>query len=260
MSRILVALFLLACTPAAPPTMTQTTFTRYVALGDSISIDVYPANDVARRYPGRASTDKLGAVSLLVRNDDKLWPEFRGRDLQTSQRSLRFDEQRDDLTSDGATTQSLLRQVERIERSDEPTLVTITAGGNDLLGHIGSPGPSPAPEIAARLRTAVARVLELRPNAVILIGTVYDPSDGTNRLPGYTRTLDREAEWLAEYNDLLRRFVTTDRRLRLADIHRHFLGHGLTAPESERWYLRESIIEPSARGASEVRRVWLEAM
>lgn len=232
--------------------MIELTFTLYIALGDSISIDVYPAADVARRYPGKASTDRLGAASLLVKNDDKLWPEFRGRDLRTAQPSIRFA----DLTADGATTHSLLRQVEQIERGNEPTLVTVTAGGNDLLGTIGSPGPSPAPEIFERLRTAVQRVLERRPNAVVLVGTVYDPSDGTNRLPGYTRPLEREAKWLDEYNNLIRKFVKTDRHLRLADIHRHFLGHGLTAPPDERWYWRGLIIEPGARGASEVRRVW----
>lgn len=241
-------------------TKPTTTFTRYVALGDSISIDIYPAHDVERRFPGRASTTRLGAVSLLVNNDDKLWPEFRGRDLSTLQPSLQFDAYRDDLTADGATTQSLLRQVERIERSEEPTLVTITAGGNDLLGSIGARGPSPAPEIFERLRTAVTRILELRPNALILIGTVYDPSDGTRRLPGYARTLDREAQWLEEYNDLLREYAKSDPRLRLADIHQHFLTHGLTAPVEEQWYLRESIIEPGARGASEVRRLWLSAI
>lgn len=257
---LVTLLLLLACTPATKPTMTQTTFTRYYALGDSISIDVYPASDAARRFPGRYSTDRLGAVSLLVRNDDKLWPEFRGRDLRTLQPSLQFDADRHDLTSDGATTHSVLRQLESIEPGDEPTLVTITAGGNDLLGAIGAPGPSPARAIFERLRTAVARIFELRPNATIVIGTVYDPSDGTRRLPGYTRTLDREDAWLTEYNDLIRHLVMTDRRLRLADIHAHFMGHGLTAPQDEQWYLRESIIEPSARGASEVRRLWLAAI
>ncbi len=228
--------------------------TRYIALGDSISIDIYPAEDAERRYPGRASTDRLGAASLLVKNDDRMWPEFRGRDLRTLQPSIAFD----DLTADGATTESLLRQVLRIERSDEPTLVTITAGGNDLLSYIGAPGPSPANIIGERLRSAIARVLDVRPNAMVLVGTVYDPSDGTKRLPGYIRALDREAAWLDEYNDLVRNLVTTDKRLRLADIHRHFLGHGLTVDVDEQWYLRESIIEPNARGASEVRRLWLE--
>lgn len=219
-------------------------FALYIALGDSISIDVYPLHDAQLRYPGKFSTDKLGAASLLCRNDDKMWPEFKGRDLQPM-RCL-------DLTADGATTVSLLRQVEQIKPSDEPTLVTITAGGNDLLGVIGS-RDNPVPEIAGRLKAAVLRVLELRPNATIIVGTVYDPSNGTRRLPGYTRELTREAEWLDEYNDFVRKLVKSDKRLRLADIHKHFMGH----PE---WFLPESIIEPSARGASEVRRLWVEGM
>ncbi|MFL6248705.1 MAG: SGNH/GDSL hydrolase family protein [Thermoanaerobaculia bacterium] len=238
----------------------MTPFTRYIALGDSISIDIYPAEDAERRYPGRASTDRLGAVSLLVRNDDRMWPEFRGRDLRTLQPSLDFDEQRDDLTADGATTESVLRQVLHIDRSEEPTLVTVTAGGNDLLGYIGSPGPSPAIAIAGRLRKGIERVLEVRPNAFVLVGTVYDPSDGTKRLPGYTRSLEREAAWLDEYNDRVRKLAAVDERLRIVDIHQHFLGHGLTVDVDEQWYLRESIIEPNARGASEVRRLWLELL
>jgi lysophospholipase L1-like esterase len=231
-------------------------FSRYIALGDSISIDVYPAHDAERRYPGKASTELLGAASLLYRNDDRFWPEFKGRDLHTLLPELQFD----DLTADGATTQSLLRQVEQIAKSDEPTVVTITAGGNDLLGQIGWRGGDPVPEISSRLETAVHRLLEKRPNATVLLGTVYDPSDGTNKLPGYTRALEREAEWLATYNDFVRELAAGDGRIRLADIHQHFLGHGLTVPQGERWYLQESIIEPSARGASEVRRLWLDAL
>jgi hypothetical protein len=46
----------------------------------------------------------------------------------------------------------------------------------------------------------------------------------------------------------------------LADVHRHFLGHGVTAPAQERWYWSPNPIEPSARGASEIRRVWWAAV
>jgi lysophospholipase L1-like esterase len=232
------------------------TFGRYVALGDSISIDIYPFHDAERRYPGKASTDRLGAASLLYRNDDRFWPEFEGRDLHTLLPSLQFV----DLTADGATTESLLRQVEQVPPGDEPALVTITAGGNDLLGRIGSRERSPVAEIFGRLRGAVERLLGKLSAATILLGTVYDPSDGTNKLPGYQRSLNEEAQWLSDYNDAVRKLAGTDRRLRLADIHEHFLGHGLTVPEHERWYLQESIIEPNARGASEVRRVWLDAL
>ncbi|HKR63714.1 MAG TPA: SGNH/GDSL hydrolase family protein [Thermoanaerobaculia bacterium] len=227
-------------------------FRRYVSLGDSISIDVYPAEDARLRFPGRFTNSRLGAASLLVRNDDRLWPEFRGREL----RGVRHE----DVTADGATTHDLLVQAARVTPSDDATLITITAGGNDLLAEIGGRGASPAPAIASRLREAVARLFELRPNSLMLIGTVYDPSDGTKRLPGFIGTLDRESAWLDEYNALVRELAQSDDRLRLADIHHHFLGHGLTAPEEERWYLRESIIEPSARGASEVRRLWLDAI
>jgi hypothetical protein len=34
----------------------------------------------------------------------------------------------------------------------------------------------------------------------------------------------------------------------------------VTAPERERWYWRQNLIEPNARGASEIRRVWLGAI
>ena len=40
------------------------------------------------------------------------------------------------------------------------------------------------------------------------------------------------------------------------DVHRHFLGRGVTAAEGDRWYWRRNLIEPNARGASEIRRVW----
>lgn len=239
---------------------------RYIALGDSISIDVYPAHDVQKRYAGISSSTKVGAVSLLHRNNDQLWPEFRGRDLATLMPGLMFD-RGDDLTADAATTRTLLTQIEHVSSSRESTLITITAGGNDLLGEIGYRGlaldslqSSPVDAIHRRLMDAVARLLVLRPNATILLSTVYDPSDGTNRLPGIGATLTKEAEWLRDYNDAIRRSAASDARLRLADIHAHFLGHGLTAPLAERWYLEESIIEPNARGASEVRRVWIEAI
>jgi hypothetical protein len=46
----------------------------------------------------------------------------------------------------------------------------------------------------------------------------------------------------------------------VADAHAHFLGHGVTAPEEERWYWKRSWIEPNAAGASEIRRLWLDAL
>jgi hypothetical protein len=34
----------------------------------------------------------------------------------------------------------------------------------------------------------------------------------------------------------------------------------VSVAEEDRWYWRRSLLEPNARGASEIRRVWLEAL
>ena len=203
----------------------------YLALGDSISIDDYPRLETG--------VDGIGAASLFYR---ELAARFPG---------IAYD----DLTADGATADSVLGwQLPAITKSDEPTIVTITAGGNDLLLAIGG-RHSPAETILSRLSRIVADLLERRPNALTILGTIYDPSDGTNVLEG--QRLDREAKWLKAVNDGIRAMATD--QIRIADIHRHFLGHGLTAPPPERWYWSGSIIEPSARGAREVARLWWEA-
>jgi lysophospholipase L1-like esterase len=223
--------------------------TRYIALGDSISIDDYP-----RRETG---VDGLGAASLLQRNDDRRWPEFHGRDLATIAPSIDCR----NLTADGATTADVLeRQLPRVARGGDAALVTLTAGGNDLLLHLRSPRP-PAnlvDGLLARLRTIVSGLRERLPHALVLLGTIYDPSDGTNVL--YGERLDREAEWLARANAGIRALAAESAGVVLTDLQRHFLGHGMRAPENDRWYWSGLLFEPSARGASEVRRLWLDAL
>lgn len=217
----------------------------YIALGDSISIDDYPLRETGR--------ERLGAVSLFHRNDDTFWPEFRGRDLAHLHPSIQVV----DLTADGATADDVLRhQLPRVAATRDPALVTITAGGNDLLMNLRVPR---VPErfvesIVERIRRIVSEVRSKLPAATILLGTIYDPSDGTNLL--YGERLDREAQWLAGVNAAIR--ATAD--VTVVDIHRHFLGHGVTAPEGERWYWSGLIFEPSARGASEVRRLWIDCI
>lgn len=233
-------------------------FHRYIALGDSISIDRYPALDLSDRgqdYP------HSGAVSLFYQNEDGLWPEFEGRDLRTAFPDLEFDRHTDDLTADGATLPDVERiQLKRLSRSGERTLITLTIGGNDLLSVLGSAtaGPDLASRLLQRLSIVLDGIRAARPAATILLGTVYDPSDGTQTL--YGQHLPREARWLDEYNGGIREMCDGAADLKLADIHRHFMGHGLSVAAEDRWYWSRSIIEPSAVGASEVRRLWLEAI
>lgn len=145
-----------------------------------------------------------------------------------------------------------------MKKSQDAAIVTITAGGNDMLMYLRTPRP-PARLVEGmieRITLIVDEVTSKLPNALVLLGTVYDPSDGTNVL--YGERLDREAEWLARFNSAVRELAASRPNVRLADIHKRFLGHGLSAPEHDRWYWANLIFEPNAKGADQVRRLWLE--
>src|SRR5215475_14885215 len=74
-------------------------FTRYVALGDSVSIDLYPALDAGEvdvavaleRDPAAGHIAPLGAASLLYKNSEEHWPDDIGNDLSTRYPGIRFD-------------------------------------------------------------------------------------------------------------------------------------------------------------------------
>jgi lysophospholipase L1-like esterase len=140
----------------------------YVALGDSVSVDDYSGG------PGR------GGASLLFANRDEDFPDWRGRDLRTGEPGAMFSL----LATDGATTRTLLGvQLPRLASLPvRPTLVTLTIGGNDLLGVYGDTGA--ARDVIARVQAAVTRALTeiadlLGASDRTALGTVYDPSDGT---------------------------------------------------------------------------------
>ncbi len=235
---------------------TKASPTVYVALGDSISIDDYAGG------PGR------GGASLLVRNLDDDFPEWRGRDL-ASCGDVRFHL----LASDGATCRSVLdHQLPRLVALGlTPTEVTLTAGGNDLLGAYGDT-PS-ARVVVAHVAGLVHRTLEvlrrlMAPGGRVVVGTVYDPSDGTGDatrlgLPPWPEGV----EVLAQLNSTLVA-LAADHDALVADIHQRFLGHGVRAgdprqpsarpPQRTLWYC--NLIEPNAWGASQIRAAFWEAL
>jgi lysophospholipase L1-like esterase len=232
----------------------------YVALGDSMSIDRYPDLDHAGRQRLRLPVTGLGAASLLARNDDHVWPEFAGRDLGTRFPGIecRFP------AADGATTEDVLSsQLGALDGVDAraDAVVTLTAGGNDLLSLIGAPDHSGEAGVARLLRTLEAIVEGVRhrlPRAVILVANVYDPTDGSGDLDGH-RLRPQEMRWLRDANAGVGRLCAA-RNARLIDVHGHFAGHGRSAPAAERWYWADSLIEPGVVGASEIRRLWLSAL
>lgn len=209
----------------------------YLAVGDSMQIDEYPLRETG--------IDHIGAASLFCRELRQRYPDLRCHDL----------------TADGATSEDVLvNQLPRVSKSDAPAIVTITAGGNDMLMNLRAPRP-PVRLVAGmieRITRIVDEVTAKLPNGRQLLGTVYDPSDGTNVL--YGERLDREAEWLRAFNEAVRKLAGERDNVTLIDIHQHFLGHGMTAPEKDRWYWSGLIFEPNAEGARQIAKLWSAAV
>jgi lysophospholipase L1-like esterase len=235
--------------------------TGYIALGDSMSTDHYPTCDVHDLDLPPDRLDPLGAASLLYRNDDVRWPEFRGRDLMRGSAGVEFLH----LAEDGAMIDDVTtEELARLGRdSDDPGfLLTLTAGGNDLLDALGAGRrlDKAVMQIARRYTDLVESIREELPRATIVLTTVYDPTDGTGMLPGLEAYGRLPLEYLRQFNDHIRETVRMTPGTALADVHRHCLGHGVSAPERDRWYWHRNLIEPNARGAGEIRRVWLEVL
>ncbi|SOD97937.1 GDSL-like Lipase/Acylhydrolase family protein [Blastococcus haudaquaticus] len=220
-----------------------------MALGDSISIDDYSGG------PGR------GGASLLFANQDEDFPEWRGRDLRTLHPGMAFSL----LATDGATTRTLLQtQLPRLRALGlRPTLVTVTIGGNDLLGAYGNTEAARAviAGVRAAVDLAMAELARTAPAARIVVGTVYDPSDGTGNAErlGLPPWPDAVAA-IGELNDSLRA-VAAEHGAAVAEIAESFRGHGLLAGDPSRREARPAerdlwfcnLIEPNAWGAGGVR-------
>lgn len=184
-----------------------------LALGDSISIDDY------------TGVRGGGAASQLAR---KL-----GLDLI-------------DLTSDGNTTHGVLADLDRAPAAAD--VVTLTAGGNDLLG-----GDFPR-TILRRLHQIAKRIQPI--GTRVLINTVYDPSDGYNNVVRHELDLSRLATIeLRRRLDALNGGIAKLARecdFQLADLERVFHGHGVRS--SEPWFV--NVIEPNLAGATAIAEHW----
>ncbi|HZH04747.1 MAG TPA: SGNH/GDSL hydrolase family protein, partial [Myxococcaceae bacterium] len=163
-----------------------------------------------------------------------LFPEFRGRDL-----SARGPARLVHRAQDGATVDALEAQRRGVEEAAD-AVALVTVGGNDLLrGLMVDQGPGV--EVFGRKISAFLEALPIRP---VFLANVYDPTlgdDGKN-FTGVPAAVARKN--LARVNATLR--ALAPRFGSLVDIHDHFLKGDAS------WFT--STIEPSLRGASEVRR------
>jgi hypothetical protein len=245
-------------------------YARYLALGDGLSADLTPALDlkvtdisVALERDARSgAVPPVGAASLLFENDGDRYPDYIGDDL----RSLTGCEEIVRLCTDGASLGDIFdEQVIALESSDLPTLITMTAGAIDLLSAVATK-PAPA-RMDAIVRDAVSGVIALAEtlhskfsDLTLVLTTLPDPTDGLGVFADERDGVAVPASVLLAFNALLRERGSTLSGTLVAEAHTAFHGHGLTAPESERWFWRRSPHEPSALGASGLRECWMRTL
>ncbi len=180
---------------------------------------------------------------LLVRNEDRIFPEFRGQDLTRRVGSIRLEHR----AVDGSTVDDLRPQAKRLpEPGTGTSLALLTIGGNDLITSLlADPGPG-IDDFAIDLHTFL-RDLPIRP---VLIGTVYDPTfgDDAQNSTGVDAKLARKN--FGKLNDRL--IALGKSHGASVDLHAHFLRG---RPD---WLVRT--IEPSLIGASEIRRCFWNAI
>jgi lysophospholipase L1-like esterase len=115
---------------------------RYLALGDSISIDDY------------TGVPQGGAASQFARKVGARDADFLNR------------------TWDGNLTDGVLQALNSVEI--EPQVVTVTAGGNDFLAGRDSR------HVRENIERIGMRLAEFR--CPVIMNTIYDPTDGDDRL------------------------------------------------------------------------------
>jgi len=199
-----------------------------VTLGDSI-LDCERYNDYGV-HPGQ----------LIVRNDDRLFPAFAGRDLSSNGPAALMHR-----AMDGGRVDDLSQQARGL-RIAVPAVALITVGGNDLLAGLAADRGAGLARFERTLDTFLRR-LPVRP---VLLGNVYDPTFGDDSRNFLATDVRLARTNLCRMNALLADLAGAHGEL--VDVHGHFLRGDPS------WFTQT--IEPSLRGASEVRAAFLRAV
>ncbi|HEY3417627.1 MAG TPA: SGNH/GDSL hydrolase family protein [Armatimonadota bacterium] len=198
----------------------------YLALGDSMSIDQYTC------------TSGGGAVNQFARlvNADVL----------------------EDHTYDGCTTAGVLDELTRV--TIQPDIITITAGGNDLIlaaenkdnrreAVFSLAQPQNANYLLENLDEIFIQVARYR--CSVILNTVYDPTDGDDTLLASLGFAPDFRVTYEQVNNHIRQLAQQHGYL-LADLAFIFRGHGMTALDS--WLTLQ--IEPNLAGATAIANCW----
>ena len=139
------------------------------------------------RRPARAASRRSARRRCSTRTLTSAGPSSSGTISSSLSRGSSFRTS----PSDGATIGDVFgEQLPQLEESDDPMLVTLTIGGNDLLSAYGNrAAPVAARAHRARHRGSVRlsrrhAATRLPDGHRIVLTTVYDPSDRSGKIPG----------------------------------------------------------------------------
>jgi lysophospholipase L1-like esterase len=192
---------------------------------------------------GRYNEYGVHPGQLILRNNDFLFPEFKGRDLMSQSSSITA--LLDHHARDGGVVDNLSWQARGIKATD-PAVALVTVGGNDLLTGLAADRG----EGIACFQQQLDAFLQALPVRPVLLGTVYDPTFGDDSRNFLVTDARIARPSFNRINAVIRQLAP--RYGELVDVHRHFLAGDPS------WFT--GTIEPSLRGASEVRAVFLPAV
>ncbi len=199
---------------------------RYVALGDSISIDDYTG--VAGGGAASQFARLVGATQFF------------------------------NLTRDGCTTSGVLEAIPLI--TEIPDIVTLTVGGNDLLEFASSLNPSETTEnfsaiacaaeaTAINLHTIADHLASFR--CTVIMNTIYDPTGGDDIAASHLGLPPALRTAFNSINSCISS-IACEHGFRLSDLEVLFHGHGAGSPAE--WFVLD--IEPNYAGATAVANHW----
>ncbi len=218
-----------------PDTLVQTIptlgdVTLYVNIGDSIAAGY----GVPRSFS-----------DLLYENDDATYPAFAKKDLKTRYPGLT----RIDRAVPGSTSNQVIPQLANVpDNLSGHTLVTVSAGGNDLLFNAAAiSSEKNVKAFAQQVTTNLQKIVDhfqdktrYPGGATIVFFNLYDPTDATGTIPLDAPVVGQCAQYhdminligpvlikqLAVYDQALAAFAKKTQDTLMADMHGAFLGHG----------------------------------
>lgn len=253
---------------------------------DELSLVILIGDSAAAGYnaTGRNGEGGHGFARLLVDNHPA-YPDFMGRDLRARWPALEFAR----VAESGATSADALANLRGALAGELPrsvpgdVLVLINVGGNDFNDSVLTIiDRSRAAAASAALRANLAEMFRLLREryedeaagrrVVFLVDDLYDPTDGTGRIPATYRDGFCESLQSPLLSDPIRRAALDNLAMlnagtaeevaarggHLVPIHDAFMGHGMTASEG-RW-LDGDCAHPVNAGHDAIRRAMWEVL